>query len=236
MKNLVLKIGGSLLYKEDLELNSLFLAKIRSWYINSKDIYKKIIIVVGGGRLSRELVRKSIDLLQSKDDQHGIGMKTTMLNAQLLKEILDDSDDEIIVPSKLGDIYEYILDNKKQVIITGGLKKGWSTDMDAAVFADTLGVDRVHKLSIIEGVYEKNPTEFPDNNKLIKSLSWKEYFKMFNIELEQTEHIPNLNIPIDVVCAQFCYERNLSYFITGGESIDPEKNLGAIFEDGTYIH
>ncbi len=236
MTNLVLKIGGSLLYKEDLELNSLFLSKIRSWYKNSKDIYHKIIIVVGGGKLSREMVRKSADLLQSKDDKHGIGMRTTLLNAQLLKEILDDADNEIVVPTKLGDIYEYIIDEQKRIIVTGGLKKGWSTDMDAAMFADTLGVDRVHKLSIIEGVYEKDPKKNPKNNKLLKNLSWEEYFEMFNINPGKTKHQPNLHIPIDVVCAQFCKERELAYFITGGEKIDPNKNLGAIFEDGTYIH
>ena len=95
-------------------------------------------------------------------------------------------------------------------MITGGLKVGWSTDMDAAVFADVLDVDMVYKISNINYVYEEDPRVNP-NTPIIKDLSWQDYFEQFNI-LEDSFHKANDNIPIDIVVLDFALRRIFPFY------------------------
>ncbi|MBD3329027.1 hypothetical protein GF357_00870 [Candidatus Dojkabacteria bacterium] len=233
-RKIVIKIGGSLLYHNKLKLNMSIISKVMSWFNESQSKYDKIIIVVGGGQLSRYMGDLVRPMVGNKDDLHGVAMQSTMVNAQLIKEILDNADEEIVVPKSLGEAFELVWDDSVKAIITGGLKKGWSTDMDAAVLADAAGVDRVYKLSDVEGIYSDDP----DKNKsarLIKNMTWKEYFDQFGIVVDFSEHKPNVNIPIDVLAAQFCFRKEISFFVSGGTLIDDNEVLGAVFEEGTYI-
>lgn len=234
-RRIVLKIGGSLLYQKKLKLNMGIISKVLSWYNDSQSSYDKIILVIGGGQLSRYMGDLTKPLVGNGDDLHGIAMQSTMLNAQIVKEILDGSDDEIVVPKSLGEAFELIWDKNVKFIVTGGLKKGWSTDMDAAVLADSAGVDRVYKLSNVEGVYSEDPQK-NKSARLIKDMTWKEYFELFGIVLDLSEHKPNFSIPIDVLSAQFSFRKGISFFVSGGKTIDKAEKLGSVFESGTYIH
>ena len=57
-RKIVLKIGGSILYQDDSSINYPLLDKVKSWYHNAKDEYSRIVIVTGGGMLSRNLHKK----------------------------------------------------------------------------------------------------------------------------------------------------------------------------------
>ena len=52
-ENFVLKIGGSVMYDNSLNVNEALLAKVKNWYMNERKNYKKVAMVVGGGSLSR---------------------------------------------------------------------------------------------------------------------------------------------------------------------------------------
>jgi uridylate kinase len=126
------------------------------------------------------------------------------------------------------------MDNSIKYIISGGVKEGWSTDMDAALFADALNVKRFYKLSNIDHIYTKDPALEKDA-KIITEISWPEYFKVFGI-VQNSQHIPNANMPIDPICANFCANKELSVFVSGGKSLDETKVLETVFESGTYLH
>jgi uridylate kinase len=119
-------------------------------------------------------------------------------------------------------------------MVSGGLKVGWSTDMGAAVFADVLSLDRVYKISNIDYVYDKDPKEYFDA-KPIKDMTWKEYFKLFDIVAGE-QHTPNHRTPLDVESVQFCSRKGLSFFITGGATLEEEENISKILQTGTFIH
>jgi uridylate kinase len=230
--NIVLKVGGSILYDSNLDVNLDILQKLKIWYSGAKQRYSKIVIVVGGGQLSRDMHKRIADSIGGEEYLHNIAMSVTQTNAALVQGFLEDS--SMFLPKTLGDAYEYLMDGDSKNLVSGGLKSGWSTDFDAAVFADILDVDRVIKISNIDHVYTADPVK--DNEaKPINDISWDEYFKLFNIT-NGDRHIPNSNIPIDTECAQFCDRKNISFYICGGQSIKIKQSLEQIMEDGSLIH
>lgn len=231
-RKIVLKIGGSILYQDDSSINYPLLDKVKSWYHNAKDEYSRIVIVTGGGMLSRNLHKKMEGYAFDKDAFHDVGMSVTQTSAELVAGYLED--ENIYTPKKLGDAYEYLLSDAPGTLVSGGLRTGWSTDMDAAVFADMISVNRVHKMSNIDYVYNKNPKEFPDA-EIVKDMSWQDYFNLFEIK-DDDQHEANANIPVDKGCARFSRTKNISFFICGGVNLENSIDLEEIFSEGTLIH
>jgi len=229
-KGIVVKIGGSLLYKEDLELNLFFINKLRKWYLEAVKKYQPVVLVTGGGRLSRKVSGLVKDHIRKEQYRHSISMELTQTNAFILKGFINDND--IYCPETLGDAYEYLMSDVSKVMIAGGLRAGWSTDMDAAVFADIIGLKKVYKLSDIESLYTEDPKGNP-NAKPIKEITWKKYRGMFGIDNDN--HKPDLHIPISAECSIFCENKRIGFFISGGENVYTEKKLDSLFESGTYI-
>lgn len=231
---MVVKIGGSLMYTSRFDINGATLAKIKGWYVKNKEKIDNIVLVTGGGKLSRELGGQVKEQTKADSLVHNVAMEATQVNSHILKAYIGDN--EVYVPAKLGDAYEYLIDNdsKKRFMISGGLKCGWSTDMDAAVFADILKEKIFYKLSDVEGVYTKDPNEY-SNAEMIKDISWKDYMKMFHISAK-TDHKPNMHIPISSETAIFCEAKGVSVFVSGGRNIRDNADISNVFETGTLIH
>jgi len=231
-RKIVLKIGGSTLYENDRDVNFSLLEKLKAWYDNAKYEYLKIVIVTGGGILSRDLHQKIKENIDNQDALHNVAMSVTQTSAELVAGYLED--ENIYTPKKLGDAYEYLLSDASGALVSGGLRPGWSTDMDAAVFADIISSNRVYKISNIDYVYTKNPKEYPDA-EMIKDMTWQDYFNLFQIK-EDDEHEANANIPVDKSCAKFSRTKNISFFICGGVNIENSVDLEEILAEGTLIH
>jgi uridylate kinase len=231
-KSIVLKIGGSMLYNNALEVNFDLLKKLKTWYYDNKERFNKIVIVVGGGELSRDMHKRISDRIGGEGYLHNIAMSVTQTNAALIQAYLEDPD--IYLPKKLGDAYEFLMGDDSRYMVSGGLKVGWSTDMDAAVFTDILDVDYVYKISDVDHIYTDDPNSNPDAQP-INDLTWDQYYEMFDI-LPGSEHTPNKNIPIDVECALFSKRKDVSFYICGGKSTKIKASLDHILEEGTLVH
>lgn len=231
-KKIVVKIGGSVLYDANLDINFSILKKFKDWYLQHSEEYEKIVIVTGGGMLSREIQKKVEASITDKESQHNIAMSITQTNAAIIQGYLEDS--KSYIPKRLGDAYEFLSEEKNRTLISGGLKIGWSTDMDAAIFADMLDVDTVYKISNIDHVYDVDPRDNP-NAKPFEDLTWIEYSGLFNIT-DGANHEANKNIPIDVACTQFCLKKGISFFICGGEALKEKSTVEEILQTGTLIH
>lgn len=231
-KKIVLKLGGSVLYGNNLEVNFDLLGKLKRWYESIKDQTEKIVLVTGGGELSRDLQKKIAGSIGGEGYLHNIAMSVTQTNAAMLQGYLEDS--QAYIPKRLGDAYEFLNEEKNKTLISGGLKVGWSTDMDAAAYADMLDIDRVYKISDIDYVYDSDPNTNPQA-KAYKELTWNEYANLFNIA-DGDGHEVNKNIPIDVMCAQFCQKKGISFFICGGNSLTNKASIDEILKEGTLIH
>ncbi len=231
-KRIVLKIGGSVMYDENLNINFNLLNKVKNWYYRNKSEYSKIVMVVGGGNLSRELQKKVSGNIDNESNLHNIAMTVTQTSAALLQAFINDPN--IYIPKKIGDAYEFLWEEGTQTLVSGGLRVGWSTDMDASVFADILSVNRVLKISDIDYLYDKDPKINPDS-KIIKDISWNQYFKLFSIS-EEDNHTANMNIPIDKECSKFSAKKNISFFICGGINLKNKEYLEDILSEGTLLH
>lgn len=231
-KKVVLKIGGSILYNNNLDVNFDILRKLKTWYDGAKSSMEKVVIVTGGGGLSRDLQKKIAGSIGGEEYLHNIAMSVTQTNAAMLQGFLEDS--EIYIPKRLGDAYEFLNEEKNKTLISGGLKIGWSTDMDAAAYADMLDINIVYKISNIDYVYDSDPHDNPQA-KAYKDMTWKEYFQLFNIA-EGDGHEANKNIPIDVMCAQFCQKKGIAFFVCGGDSLQNKQRIEDILMNGTLIH
>lgn len=231
-ENFVLKIGGSVMYDNTLNVNTDLMSKVKTWYLNERKNYKKVAMVVGGGSLSRNMQEKIADSVGGEESLHNIAMSVTQTNAAVLQGYLDDMD--IFLPKKLGDAYEFLMEENQKTLLSGGLKIGWSTDMDAAIYADILEVKIVYKVSNVEFLYEADP-KAEVNAKPILDISWEEYFKLFNI-VDGDNHVANRSIPIDVNCAQFCSKKGISFFLCGGKYLQEKSSIIEILKEGTLIH
>lgn len=231
-KDIVIRLGGSLLYNSNLELNIDMLSKLKSWYSRNKKKYNTVAIVIGGGKLSRHMNEKVGKYLKKDMYKHGVSMQITQTNSYIIKGFLDD--DDIFVPETLGAAYEKLIEEGPKVVVSGGLKEGWSTDMDAAVFADILGLERVYKLTNVDHVYTDDPNVNKDA-KPLKSLSWKEFAEMFGIT-DTVYHTPNKSTPIGADTVRFCAEKGIAFFVSGGKDLEETTNIENIFESGTFIY
>jgi len=231
-KDIVLKVGGSILYDHLLNINFDLFKRIKKWYWDNKESYNHIVLVTGGGGLSRNIESKVSENIKDINGIHGIAMSITQTNATILAAYLEDKD--IYVPKTLGDAYEYLNYNPKGNMVSGGLKVGWSTDMDAAVFADTIHTERVYKISNVDFIYDKDPKEFFDATP-IRDMTWAEYFQMFEIVPEQ-DLIPNAHIPVDAKCSIFCEKKRISFHVTGGKLLYEIDEINKILNEGTFIH
>lgn len=232
-QNIVIKVGGSLLYKLDLTFNTSFINMLVKWYEANRSRYNKIVLVVGGGKLSRHVGKNIESYTNSQEDLHRVGMQATLMNATLIKAILRDED--IKVPMELGDALEAAVDTKTRTIICGGFKAGWSTDMSAAVLCNALGHDRFYKLSDIDHVYTADPKLDPTAT-IIKEITWDRFFDQFGIDKNNPEQKPNEHTPVGAVAAQFCSQKGISVVLSGGKTFEEKKSLGEVFESGTLIH
>lgn len=230
-KAVVLKVGGSLMYDAQLNLNVELFEKVKAWFNEVSQTHDAVVIVVGGGKLSRSVMEKVGQYLGQDYDRHGVAMELTQTNALVMRGFIGDS--RVYCPETLGDAYEYLMGSEKRLMISGGLKRGWSTDMDAAVFADMLGEAVVYKLSDIDHVYTADPRK-DSSAKIIERISWSELRKMFGAE-NQFEHTPNAHIPISVECTRFCEAKGITFKFSGGKTLEGVDHLWETFEEGTVI-
>ncbi|MCK9368686.1 hypothetical protein M0R04_01790 [Candidatus Dojkabacteria bacterium] len=230
---MVIKVGGSLFYNEKLEINEKVLGYVKKWYEEYKSKLDNIVFVTGGGRLSRDIGEKVKSFAKFEGDVHSVAMEATQLNAQVLKAYLNDQ--TIFTPQRLGDAYEYLIeDGDGKTMVSGGLKHGWSTDMDAAIFADILKEKKVYKLTDVEGVYTEDPKKNP-NASIIEDITWGEFMKKFGIS-KSSKHLPNLHVPVSAESAVFCETKGITMYIAGGKNIHNNGGLETVFESGTKIH
>jgi len=231
-KDIVLKVGGSILYDHLLNLNFDLFDKVKKWYFDVKETKNRIIMVTGGGGLSRSMEEKVSEHIKETDSIHSIAMSITQTNSIILSSYIGDN--SVYVPQTLGDAYEFLNSGKSGNMISGGLKVGWSTDMDAAIFADILHTKRVYKVSNVDYLYDKDPKKYFDAQP-IRDITWNDYFKMFSIVSEQG-HLPNAHIPVSAQCSIFCKKKGISFHVTGGKLLHEIGDLKGILREGTFIH
>ena len=219
----VLKIGGSILYgeygprPEALELYAQVAEEA------SKHV--RLIIVVGGGKLARDLISIAREISLPKSIQDYIGSLTARMTALMLAWKIKNAQKRI--PNHFEDL---IRSDPGKILVLGGLQPGQSTDAVAALLAETFSAKRLVIASDIDGVYDKDPKK---HEKALR-LERISYEDLFNI-ISRLEHEPGAYRLIDVIALRIAARSKIPIVFVNGR--DKNLLLRAIIEGagGTIV-
>jgi uridylate kinase len=212
-KIIVVALGGSIVHPDGIDVG--FVKKFRAFALAFiKKTNKKLVIVIGGGRLARvfqDAAGKISPVVN--EDKDWIGIHATRLNAHLLRTVFKDVADPVIIDAR-----KKIPRLKYPITIGGGWRPGWSTDYVASQLAVDYGAGEVVIAGKPSHVYTRDP-KFADAMPLLE-LSWGEYRK-----LVPKKWVPGLSSPVDPVASALGEKMKIKAIILNGKDI---KNFGKL--------
>jgi len=171
--------------------------------------------VVGGGSLSRELIRTAKAMGLSEPEQDEVAISVSRLLAQLFVLKLGEAG-SAFVPVTIDDAAKLVDEGK--VVVMGGLKPGMTTDAVAALLADRVRADLLVKGTDQEGVYNRDPRRFPDAHKL-DALRFEDLGKLF----EADRHRAGIHQVLDPEAVRLLQKSRIKTVVVNGSK--PENVL-----------
>ncbi|MEX0568889.1 MAG: UMP kinase [Candidatus Njordarchaeota archaeon] len=160
--NIVLKIGGSILFK-DLNLNFDLLERLIT-NIGTLADRNKIVIVTGGGRPARMYIDWCRSLGLSEFECDMLGIYSSRINAYLLSRLfiskLSNFRISRHIPTSPLEVSELI--QLFDIVFCGGFIPGQSTIGVAAEVAEAMGSKYLLIATDVDGIYDKDPKRYPD--------------------------------------------------------------------------
>lgn len=209
----IISLGGSLIVPSG-GIDWKFLKKFRSLILTQVKKGSNFYLITGGGTTCRayNLAAKNITD-PSSEDLDWMGIQATHLNAHLIKSIFrNHAYSEIIKDPTVR------IKTKKNIIVGGGWRPGWSTDFVATLIAQEYKVKTLINLSNIDYAYDKNPKKYKSAKKIEKT-SWKEFRKLVG-----NKWSPGLSTPFDPIASRQAEKMNLKAIILNGKKLNNLKN------------
>ncbi len=169
-KRILLKLSGEALAGDKKTgLDEDTMRSICQGIKNAHDLGAQIGIVVGGGNFWRG--RSSGDMERTTADK--IGMLATVMNAMAVADMLRQMgvDARVMTSLVMVQVAEpFVRDNavrhleEGRVVIFGGGTGNpfFSTDTGSTLRAAEINADIMFKLTMVDGVYDKDPNKYPD--------------------------------------------------------------------------
>jgi uridylate kinase len=182
-KRILLKLTGNTFLNSNRELDSSLIRSIAKQIKSLHDYHFSI--VVGAGNFFRGTQHgRQMDLSESQ--AHQIGMIATGLNGLIVQDIFaqEGLKNSILTafdcPAIGQSISPHTISNAETseeiIIFVGGTGSPYfSTDTAAIVRGLQIGVDQVWKATDVDGVYDKDPNQFPDAH-LIHELTYEQAY------------------------------------------------------------
>lgn len=215
-KRVVVSVGGSLIVPDQIDTD--FLSRFKTLILDKVQQGFTFSIIVGGGKTSRRYRDAARDVTPlSPQDLDWIGIHSTRLNAQLLRNIFVGYAHPEVIANPTVDI-----DAEEPIIIAAGWQPGCSTDYDAVLMAKNLGAMHLVNLSNIDYVYDSDPKNPPAGGptpKKIEKISWAEFRKLIPKDWD-----PGLSSPFDPVAAKEAEAINLEVAIINGARLGEFSN------------
>lgn len=177
-KRILLKLSGEQLagkyeFGVDPEIAAFLAAEVKKVI----DSGCQVVMIVGGGNMVRGAELAGHGIRRVTADQ--MGMLSGLINCMAMTDIFEANGVKTrclsnIFATQVAESYSYRLAEKhlqkgRVVIVAGGTARPYVTHDTAAVsFALELDCELVLKASKVDGVYDKDPAQFPDAVKLDK--------------------------------------------------------------------
>jgi uridylate kinase len=210
---IIISVGGSLICPDSIDIA--FLKKLKEIVIGQVKKGKRFVLITGGGKTARnyQFAAREVGLLDN-EDLDWLGIHATRINAHLVRTIFKEYAHPQIIKHPAEKI-----DFKEKILVAAGWKPGFSTDYDAVLLAKQFKVNKIINLSNIFYVYDKDPAKYGDA-KPYKTLSWKDYRKMFSEKWN-----PGLSSPFDPVASEEAEKLKMKVYIINGVDMDNLHNL-----------
>ena len=216
MKVFVISLGGSVIVPKDVDADFLIDFKKTINDICLSDSEKKFILVAGGGytaRLYQNAARKAKEDI-SPEALDLIGIKSTHLNAELLRNILDVKD--AVVTNPLSDDVKF----DGRILIAAGWKPGFSTDTDSVYLAKRFNSKLIINLSNTDYVYTSDPRTCKDA-KPIERIKWCEFLD----KISPKEWSAGANTPFDPVASAMAQKESINVICAHGHDLLNLRNI-----------
>lgn len=218
MKKIVIKFGGSVLYKENMTLNVDLFKSIINTVVTLHNEGHKIAIVVGGGKLARVIIQASDVLGHVNTFKDILAVESTRIHALLVIASLGDLA-YLLVPRTFEEVGKALSTDK--IVVTGGLQPGQSTNAVSALVAEYMGADILINLTNVDKVFDKDPQRYSDAKPLDKMTPTQ----LLEIISKQAEE-PGKYELFDRVGCEIIKRSNIRLVITNGSN--PENILKAV--------
>ena len=174
-KRILLKLSGEAFKGErEYGIDPKFLSYLANEIKNIHELNVQIGIVIGGGNIFRGLAASANGMDRVTADY--TGMLATIMNAIALQDALKKIKLDVRVQSaiEIKQVAESFilqksikhLENNRIVIFSGGTGNPYfTTDTTAALRAAEIKAEAIFKATKVNGVYDKDPIEFPNAKK-----------------------------------------------------------------------
>lgn len=201
---IVLRIGGSIIGSPP---NPLILKSYSEQISKLKEEGHTLVVVVGGGPLSRQYIETADALGLSDEDKDDLAILVSRLNAKLLVKKLKDVAPDVI-PSSIGQLTRLL--RVSSITVMGGLKPGMTTDSVAAMVAKAIRADLLIKATDQEGVYTKDPKIHPE----AKKLDFLTFDELNNMSKEK--HKPGMHSILDPKAVRILKDSGIKTIVLNG--------------------
>ena len=218
MKKIVIKFGGSVLYKENMVMNIDLIQRIVKVINELYEEGHKVAIVVGGGKLARVIIKASDVLGHVTTFKDILAVESTRIHALLIIASLKDKA-YLLVPRSFEEVGIALSSGK--IVVSGGLQPGQSTSAVSALLAEYWGADMIINLTNVDKVYDKDPNKFEDAKPMDRMTS-EELTKI----ISRQEEKPGKYDLFDIVGCEILNRSKIKLvFISGA---NPENILKAV--------
>ena len=210
----VISLGGAVLIPEQDRFDVDFLKKFKKLILKFKDKHK-FVIVCGGGKICRTYVSAAQELGLRDPDVHVIGRDVTLVNAKLVASFFGEKAKYIHgSPEYIADMFD-----GKKILITGGYRPGWNTDVGSAYIAEHIKAKLLVNLTNIDHIYTKDPRKH-DDAKPLQTLTWEQFEKILGDKFS-----PGANMPFHPLAAKVCNRIGLKMvFLKGLNNLEKALN------------
>ncbi len=221
-----INFGGSVLAHEEPDLKLMKRAAVAIKRLQSQK--NEVLVVVGGGGLSRKLIRAARKVGASSKLCDLIGIQITQINARLLIAALGSAA-ETNVPTTYRSAIQAMLSGK--IPVMGGTVPGQTTDAVTAMLADASKSDLLVYFVDVSAVYTSDPRK-NKRAKKIDEMTAAELMRMVN----HTRMKPGVNTIIDPIAARLIQRSGRPTLVLGADEISrlPQILKGAS-HSGTTI-
>lgn len=215
MKNIVIKLGGSLLFNKDFTINSELIIQFSN-IIRSKGNFDTIVVICGGGSIAREYINVIRNFNKNEAFCDTIGIDLSRINSKLIIASLGKIAYPI-VPKDIEQLSRAVLSNK--IVVMGGLQPGQSTTSVALEVAELIESEALVILTDVEGIYDKDPNIHRDA-KLFNQIS---YDKLQDLIINQSgtkQALAGEYRIFDLVSLQILRRSKIKVYIISGKDLN----------------